>query len=94
MIISLLVIWLIKAFGSKYPVPLHVYFCSVSAPLLRYLIHFCSTAAQIGFEQTVYSVDEEAGQVTVFVRLLSGELTSDVVIRLNTQDGSATSSGT
>lgn len=42
----------------------------------------------------MYSVDEDAGQVTVFVRLLGGELTSNVVIRLNTEDGSATSSGT
>ena len=39
-------------------------------------------------------MDEENGTLTVFVRVLDGELTSDVDIELNTVDDSATSSGT
>lgn len=37
-------------------------------------------------------MDEEDGAVTVFVSLFEGELTGDVVVRLTTSDGSATSS--
>ena len=55
--------------------------------------HFLSTDVQIGFEETEYSVSEEDGSVTLFLRVLSGELTSDVEIGFSTDDGSATSTG-
>jgi hypothetical protein len=45
----------------------------------------------IGFEQTMYMVDEEAGQVTVGVAVLDGVLNRTVDIAFTTQDGSATS---
>ena len=56
--------------------------------------HFLSTDVQIGFEETDYSVNEEDGSVTLFVRVLSGELSSDVEIGFTTRDGTATSTGT
>ena len=52
-----------------------------------------STAVIIGFEQTEYMVDEEAGQVTVGVVVLDGVLNRTVDIAFTTQDGSATSGG-
>ena len=47
------------------------------------------TAVQIGFEETLYTIDESAGVVTVSVAVLSGSLSSDVAVRLITRDGSA-----
>ena len=47
----------------------------------------------IGFDESVYSVDEDASQVVVDVVVLDGELTSNVEVELNTQDGSATRLG-
>ena len=41
----------------------------------------------------MYSVDEDAGIVTVNVRVLDGQLSSEVEVQLNTQEGTATSSG-
>lgn len=52
-----------------------------------------STAVQIGFLQTLYSVNEEEGLVTVQVGVISGSLTSDVNVEITSTDGSATSSG-
>ena len=48
-------------------------------------------AVQIGFEETLYTIDESAGVVTVSVAVLSGSLSSDVAVavRLITRDGSA-----
>ena len=46
-------------------------------------------AVQIGFEESVYRVEEEDGEVTVFVMILSGELTSDVDIAFTTESGTA-----
>ena len=45
---------------------------------------------QIGFEEVLYSVDESAGEVTLGVAILSGGLSSEVVVRLSTGDSSAT----
>ena len=47
----------------------------------------------IGFEELVYSVDEDASQVVVDVVVLDGNLTRNVEVELNTQDGSATRLG-
>lgn len=41
----------------------------------------------------MYSVNEEAGTVTVQVGVISGSLTSDVNVQITSIDGSATSSG-
>ena len=40
---------------------------------------------------TIYSVSESDGIAVVSVAVLSGELSDNVVVRLTTQDGSATS---
>ena len=62
-----------------------------------YIFHFGRApprpAAQIGFEETVYTVDEEAGYVTVVVAVLEGNLTKDV-INLTTAAGTANNAGT
>ena len=50
-------------------------------------------AATIGFELTSYTVDEVDGVVVVGVALLSGDLSREVVVRFNTMDDSATSTG-
>ena len=55
-----------------------------------YLV-FLPTAAVIGFIRTGYDVDENDGTVTVEVRVLEGELNSEVEVELTTQDGEATS---
>lgn len=44
---------------------------------------------QIGFEETQYTVNESFGEVTVSVAVLSGDLSSDVVVRLDTTERSA-----
>ena len=43
----------------------------------------------ISFEEEVYTVNEADGEVTVSVALLSGVLSSDVVVRMDTKDGNA-----
>ena len=45
---------------------------------------------EIGFDEVVYSVDESSGGVVVSVRVLSGVLSDDVVIRLTTSQDTAT----
>ena len=44
---------------------------------------------QIGFEEILYMVNEADGQVVLSVAVLSGQLSSDVLIRINTEDNSA-----
>ena len=44
---------------------------------------------QIGFNNSVYTIDERAGEVVVSVVVLSGTLSDEVVVRFNTQDSSA-----
>lgn len=50
---------------------------------------FSVTVVEIGFERIHYSVRETAGQVTLSVAVLSGSLSDEVVIRINTHDRSA-----
>ena len=59
---------------------------------VKYLLLF-STVATIGFEETVYTVGESEGQVVVGVVVLAGELSRDLVVSMETEDGSATSTG-
>ena len=48
------------------------------------------TVVQIGFEELVYEVNEEDGTVRVYVSILDGALSSDVVVGIVTGDGTAT----
>ena len=41
----------------------------------------------------MYTVNEPDGQVVVGVAVLAGELSRDVVVSVETEDGSATSTG-
>ena len=41
----------------------------------------------------MYTVNETDGQVVVGVAVLAGELSRDVVVSVETEDGSATSTG-
>ena len=43
----------------------------------------------IGFEKTMYTVEED-GQVSVDVSVLEGSLSGEVLVRIMTRDGSAT----
>ena len=52
-------------------------------------VHFSSSAITIGFNDTSYAVTE-GGSVGVSVSVLSGPLTRDVVVTLQTADGTAT----
>lgn len=45
----------------------------------------------IGFENTLIEDDELKGQVVVGVAILAGNLSQDVVVAVNTEDGTATS---
>ena len=47
------------------------------------------TGVEVGFEETVYTVVEGSGPATVTVAVLSGQLSSDVVVRLDTSQRSA-----
>ena len=50
----------------------------------------CHTiVAVIGFDESIYYVDESAENAMVTVRLLSGRLSSDVLVRLTTEDNTA-----
>ena len=57
------------------------------------MFSFTFAAATIGFEETLYTVNEGDGQVVVGVAVLAGELSRDVVVSMETEDGSATSTG-
>ena len=41
----------------------------------------------IGFDQTTYSVREDAGSVTVSVSVMNGTISEDVIITLSTPPG-------
>ena len=45
------------------------------------------TGVTIGFEPAFYSVEEDAGLVVLFVRVLAGELQRPAVINFSTVDG-------
>lgn len=44
---------------------------------------------EIGFEQELYSVDEDAGTVSLGVAIFSGSLSSNVVVRVQTAQSTA-----
>ena len=47
----------------------------------------------IGFNQTTYSVREDAGSVTVSVSVMSGTISEDVIITLSTAPGGSATGG-
>ena len=44
----------------------------------------------IGFEKTMYTVEEDGREVSVDVSVLEGSLSGEVLVRIMTHDGSAT----
>lgn len=57
--------------------------------MITHNLSFSVTVVEIGFERIHYSVRETAGRVILSVAVLSGSLSDEVVIRINTQDRSA-----
>ena len=49
--------------------------------------------ATIGFNQSTYSVHEDAGSVTVSVSVISGTISQDVIITLSTAPGGTATGG-
>ena len=49
--------------------------------------------AVIGFNQTAYSVREDAGSVTVSVSVMNGTISQDVIITLSTAPGGTATGG-
>ena len=52
------------------------------------------TAVTVGFDPDVYEVVEDAGSVTLTIRLVDGVLERDVTVFFETNPGTATSAGT
>ena len=48
-----------------------------------------SSAVEIGFNPTTYSISEDVDTVSVAVSLLSGVLARDVIVSLHTMNGTA-----
>ena len=46
-----------------------------------------------GFNQTTYSVREDAGSVTVSVSVMSGTISQDIIITLSTAPGGSATGG-
>jgi hypothetical protein len=63
---------------------------SDNPPVLFSILHFLSIAVRIGFDPTAYSVNEGDGVVTLEVAVLDGVLETEVVVRISTNNGSAT----
>ena len=66
--------------------------CVFSSSLLRTLtVNLCLllSAVTIGFEQVSYSASEPEGLIEVGVAVLSGELSTSVVVRIFSMDGTA-----
>ena len=66
---------------------------SLNLEICFVLSHLCSsssfTVVQIGFESNLYTVNEGAGEVVVSVIVVSGILSGEVVVRLDTLDNTA-----
>ena len=56
------------------------------------MYHFFSPVT-FGFNQTAYSVREDAGSVTVSVSVISGTISQDVIITLSTVPGGSATGG-
>ena len=62
-----------------------------SSTTVHQLMSIHHTGVTIGFVETLYAVKENDGSAVVTVAVLSGQLSQDVVINFDTQDGSAIS---
>ena len=56
------------------------------------MYHYLSPVT-IGFNQTTYSVREDAGSVPVSVSVMSGTISQDVIITLSTSPGGTATGG-
>ena len=56
---------------------------------MNYMSDVSPSDVIIGFEQTMYVTGETVGEVSVFVAVLEGEVTGNVLVRFRTGDGSA-----
>ena len=50
-------------------------------------MYYSFSPVTIGFDQTIYSVRENAGSVTVSVSVMNGTISQDVIITLSTAPG-------
>ena len=64
----------------------------ISCSPIRFNFSLSVTDVVIGFDTTMYSVDEDAGEVLLTVRVLASQLARPVSVNFTTQDGTATSS--
>jgi len=62
----------------------------VDVAYVQFLSHFNYVVVTIGFSSTTYIVSEDVGSVSVAVSLRNGILGRDVVVTLQTLDGTAT----
>ena len=56
-------------------------------------MYYSFSPVTIGFNQTTYSVREDAGSVTVSVAVISGTISEDVIITLSTAPGGTATGG-
>ena len=56
-------------------------------------MYYSFSPVTIGFNQTTYSVREDAGSVTVSVAVISGTISEDVIITLSTAPGGSATGG-
>ena len=56
-------------------------------------MYYSFSPVTIGFDQTIYSVRENAGSVTVSVSVISGTISQDVIITLSTAPGGSATGG-
>ena len=68
----------------------YVFLILLSCPITSI---YSFTPVTIGFNQTTYSVREDAGSVTVSVSVISGTISEDVIITLSTALGGSATGG-
>ena len=58
------------------------------------VVYTTYTGVTVGFDPDVYEVAEDAGSVTLIIRIIDGVLERDVTVFFETSPGTATSAGT
>ena len=56
-------------------------------------MYYSLSPVTIGFDQTIYSMRENAGSVTVSVSVMNGTISQDVIITLSTAPGGSATGG-
>ena len=69
----------------------YVFLILLSCPITS--TYYSFTPVTIGFNQTTYSVREDAGSVTVSVSVMNGTISEDVIITLSTAPGGSATGG-